>query len=298
MNKLIHTFIYKLRSEWRNHLHSMKRKKARQRILDHYSQFPSGDKEVNDALSYLADHPLTTFYGTFQEKYNAEEIEVYVDQSNGLPYVITGGKKLYFKRSQNRRTVQLMFNGLRIEQDENAPHCYTDVAFQIEENEILADVGCAEGYFSLMHIEKTKHIYLFEQEREWIEALEATFAPWKEKVTLIRKFVSDKNSSDEITLDHYFRQREEKPGFYKIDVEGAEASVVNGMKEILLTDRIRIALCTYHHQDDYDIFSRFFEEHRLSHRPNRGVMIFQNDLENMEPPFFRKCLIKATNSHD
>ncbi|MBK5194764.1 MAG: FkbM family methyltransferase [Proteiniphilum sp.] len=295
---MIHTLIYKVCSQWKNNLHTKKKKKVRKRILDHFTQFPSGDKEINDAVNYLAKHPLTTFFGAFQEKYIAEEIEVFVDQSNGLPYVITDGKRLYFKRSQNRRTVQLMFNGLRIEQDEHAPHCYTDVDFQIEDNEILADVGCAEGYFSLMNIEKTKRIYLFEQDRQWIEALEATFTPWKEKIRIIPKYVSDRNNSNEITLDNYFRQIEEKPGFYKIDVEGAESSVLKGMKEMLLCKPVKIALCTYHHQHDFDLFSRFFEDHRFHHRPNSGVMIYQNDLKKMEPPFFRKCMIKATNHHD
>ena len=297
MNRMIDRLIYKVRSRWNDHLHTKKKKKVRKRILDHFTQFPSGDKEISDAVDYLSSHPLTTFFGAFQERYIAEEVAVYVDPSNGLPYVITGGKRLYFKRSQNRRTVQLMFNGLRIEQDEHAPHCYTDVDFPVTEDEILADVGCAEGYFSLMNIEKTKRIYLFEQDREWIEALEATFTPWREKISIIPKYVSDRNNSNEITLDNYFKETEEKPGFYKIDVEGAEASVLKGMEELLHAP-VKVALCTYHHQHDYDLFSRFFEEHLFHHRPNSGVMIYQNDLKRMEPPFFRRCMIKATNQHD
>ncbi len=265
-------------------------------MLDYYTQFPSGDDEISDAVDYLSTHPLTTFFGAFQEKYDAGEVEVFTDPSNGLPYVITDGKRLYFKRSQNRRTVQLMFNGLRIEQDAEAPHCYTDADFRITEDEILADVGCAEGYFSLMHIEKTKRIYLFEQDREWIEALEATFSPWREKISIIPRFVSDRDNNNEITLDNYFRETEEKPGFYKIDVEGAEASVLKGMEELLRAP-VKIALCTYHHQHDFELFSRFFKEHRFHHRPNRGLMIYQNDLAETTPPFFRRCMIKATNQH-
>lgn len=296
MNRMTNTLIYKVRSRLREHLHTMKKKKVRKKMLDYYTQFPSGDDEISDAVDYLSTHPLTTFFGAFQEKYDAGEVEVFTDPSNGLPYVITDGKRLYFKRSQNRRTVQLMFNGLRIEQDAEAPHCYTDADFRITEDEILADVGCAEGYFSLMHIEKTKRIYLFEQDREWIEALEATFSPWREKISIIPRFVSDRDNNDEITLDNYFRETEEKPGFYKIDVEGAEASVLKGMEELLRAP-VKIALCTYHHQHDFELFSRFFKEHRFHHRPNRGLMIYQNDLAETTPPFFRRCMIKATNQH-
>lgn len=297
MNKTIDTLIYKVRSRWKDYLHTKKKKKARKRILAHFSRFPSGDDEISDVVDYLSSHPLTTFFGAFQEKYIAEEVEVIADPANGLPYVITDGKRLYFKRSQNRRTVQLMFNSLRIEQDGQAPHCYTDVDFRITDDEILADVGCAEGYFSLINIEKTKRIYLFEQDREWIEALEATFSPWKEKISIIPQFISDRDNNNEITLDNYFRETEEKPGFYKIDVEGAESSVLKGMEELLRAP-VKVALCTYHHQQDYDLFSRFFEEHLFHYRPNRGMMIYQNDLKKMEPPFFRRCMIKATNQHD
>lgn len=258
MNKTIEKLMYKVRSRWKNYLHTKNKKKARKKILTHYNQSPSGDKEIIAAVDYLSTHPLTTFYGDFQKKYISEEVKVQVDPSNNLPYVITDGKKLYFKRSQNLRTVQILFNSLRIEQDDHAPHCYTDSGFRIKESEILADVGCAEGYFSLLNIEKIKKVYLFEQDREWVEALEATFSPWKEKIRIIPKFVSDKNSSNEITLDNYFRETEEKPGFYKIDVEGAEASILNGM-EGMLRKPVKVALCTYHNQHDYDLFSRFLK---------------------------------------
>lgn len=266
-------------------------------ILDHFSRFPTDDEEITEAVDYLQKHPLTTFYGTFQEKYNHEEIEVFIDASNGLPYVITQGKRLYFKHSQNRNTVQRLFNNLRIEQDVNAPHCYTDSDFQVLKGDVLADVGCAEGFFSLLNIEKTKRIYLFEQDREWIEALEATFSPWKEKIEIIPQFVSDNNNSEEISLDSYFLQKE-IPDFYKIDVEGAEASVLRGMNVSMQSQPVKMALCTYHHQEDYARFSSFFAAQGFSYRRNSGVMIYLNDLERLTPPFFRTCLIKATHHHD
>lgn len=298
MNKLIQTLRYKLRSRRSDYLHRRKLHKVRQQILHYYAQNPPADPEIAAAVNYLSQHPLTTFYGSFQEKYQAGEITVYSDAQNGLPYVMAGNKKLYFKRSQHKRTIQILYSNLLIEQDPASPHCYSDDRFRVEKGDSMADVGCAEGFFSLMHIEELERVYLFEQDREWIEALEATFAPWKEKVTIIPRFVSDTNSSDEITLDDYFGQTAVKPCFYKIDVEGAEASVLRGMKKILLQKPLKIALCTYHHPEDFTLFSRFFQEHGFAYRANDGVMIFQNDLEHLTPPYFRKCLIKAINRHD
>ncbi len=104
--------------------------------------------------------------------------------------------KSFFKRSLNNLTVKLLFNTLRVEQDRESPHCYTDFSFQINKDEILADVGCAEEYFSLMNIEKVQRTYLFEQDLEWVEALERHICPWKEKVVIIPSFVSDRTTRD------------------------------------------------------------------------------------------------------
>lgn len=297
MKKIIDKLHYKIRSRWLTFIHHKKQQRVRLKILSYYAQHPSLDSEIQEAVTYLSEHALTTFYGTFQEKYHADDVPVFTDDSNGLPYVMAEGKKLFFKRSHNKRTVQLLYNALRIEQDKDAPHCYIDPAFRIHKEDVLADVGCAEGYFSLLHMEDLKHVYLFEQDPEWVEALEATFAPWKDKVSIIPAFVSDQNDNGHISLDHYFLQLPEKPDFYKIDVEGAEGRVLQGMKRLLFEKPVKIALCTYHHQEDFDIFSRFFARNGFSHRPNPGVMIYQNDLDHIVPPFFRKCLIKATNNH-
>ncbi|MDD2513462.1 MAG: FkbM family methyltransferase [Proteiniphilum sp.] len=295
MNQLTETLRYKLRSRRNAFLQGRKHKEVRKRVLEHYRSHPPTDPDTQKAVEYLRQHPLTTFYGAFQEKYRSRDVEVYRDTTLGLPYVVTEGKRLYFKRSHNKRTVQLLFTMLRIEQDGESPHCYTDASFYPREKEILSDVGCAEGYFSLLQVERMKRIYLFEQENEWLEPLKATFAPWQEKVTLVPRFVGAENSGHMISLDRFFTPREEKPDFYKIDVEGAEASVLEGMSRLLSLHPIRMALCTYHHPEDFERFSCFFSAQEFHQRPNAGVMIFLNDLKNLTPPYFRKCLIKASS---
>lgn len=297
MKRIINKLKYKLRSRWQSYFHLKKQKKVRKMIIRHYALHPPEDKETVYAVNYLMKNPLTTFYDVFQENYHAEQIVVYDDPSNGLPYVIIDNKKLYFKRSQNRLTVQLLFNQLRIEQDKNSPHCYTDKEFCVSEGAVIADVGSAEGYFSLLNIEIVSKVYLFEQDIEWIEALEATFAPWREKAVIIPKFVSDQNRRNQIRLEDYFRTVPHLPNFFKIDVEGAEYSVLKGMGEIIDQPNIKIALATYHHQEDYQIFSRYFEEKDFSQKTSRGLMIYMNDLDNIRPPYFRKCLIKADKDY-
>jgi hypothetical protein len=60
---------------------------------------------------------------------------------------------------------------------------------------------------------------LFEANTGWIEALNATFAAYQEKIVIVNKFVS--NEGDCVSLDTYFQQQE-KPTLLKMDVEGYE----------------------------------------------------------------------------
>lgn len=293
INQFISTVNRKVKMRYKSYWHSKKLNRVREKILHYYSEHPTADSEIESALGYLKNHQLTTFYGDFQEKYNANDVEVFTDLSNGLSYVNIENKKLYFKRKYNKRTVQLLFNGLRIEQDRQCPHCYTDDEFVLSNNDILADIGCAEGIFTLLNIETMKKAYLFEQDPEWIEALEATFKPWREKIEIVPKFVSNVDTEIDVSLDRFFGDNSEKPNFLKVDVEGAELRVLEGMPQLLLQKNLKMALCTYHHREDFAFFSRYLKEKNFQFKANPNVMIFLNDLDAIQPPFFRKCLIKA-----
>lgn len=38
---------------------------------------------------------------------------------------------------------------------------------------------------------------------------------------------------------------------------------------------------------------RLLKENDFAYQPTNGVMIYQNEIDNMQPPYFRKGLIKA-----
>ncbi len=65
------------------------------------------------------------------------------------------------------------------------------------------------------------------------------------------------------------------------------------MKSILKQPPLKIALCTYHHAEDFESFCRLLKENDFTYRPSSGLMIYQNDIDNLQPPYFRKGLIKA-----
>lgn len=99
---------------------------------------------------------------------------------------------------------EVAYRGLLIEQDKRSAHRYVD-SYEELKGKTLLDIGAAEAIFTLDTIEYIDHAYLFECDESWIEALEATFAPYKEKITIVRKYVSDVNDEDNITLDTFFR---------------------------------------------------------------------------------------------
>lgn len=292
-NKICNTIYYKMNCEYKNFQRKNALSNMRKEILAYYEKQEPENLEIAEAVSYLKCFPLKTFCSSFVHDYRWEDIEVFFDESNGLRYVHHQGKKLYFIRSYNERTVKYCYSGLLAEQDNYSPHCYLGADFNVDVDDVLLDVGSAEGIFSLTHIDKLKHVVLFERDPNWVEALEATFAPWKDKVKVVRKYVSDCDDEENVTIDSYLSDKSYRPTFLKVDVEGAEQRVLDGMQNTLKYDGLKMALCTYHQQDDYDNFIPYLSERGFSWEASKGVMIFLNDLTVLRPPYFRKGLLRA-----
>lgn len=245
---------------------------------------------VNELTFLKNENRAWIFPYEFIKKYNYENIVVKFDKSIKLHYVEHLGKKLYFPKDMDKRQVQSTYNSLLLEQDENSPHRYMTKSFTMNPGSIMVDVGSAEGIIALETIESAKFSYIFETEERWIEALEATFFPYKEKVAIINKFVSDKENNYEVTLDSFSKHSDEI--FIKIDVEGAEAKVLKGAEKILNRDKTKIVCCTYHKKNDAEEFQQLFEKKKYQTEFSKGYMLLFPD-ERIEPPYFRKGLIRA-----
>jgi hypothetical protein len=135
-------------------------------------------------------------------------------------------------------------------------------------------------------------LYLFEYDPEWIEALNVTFAPWAEKVEIINKYVSDHNDNSHIRLDTFFDIKNDIT-FLKIDVDGAESIVLNSCDKIFKTQNsFKVALCTYHKNNDEKDFTLLMKNHGFSVTTSKGYMIHYYD-KKMEAPYLRRGLIRA-----
>jgi hypothetical protein len=253
------------------------------------------DDEKVTALKYLKEKGFSIFPHPFQEKYKPSDIKVHTNPINNLKYIITNEKQLYFKRKSSKRGVRRNYNFLKIEQDSKSPHRYLTKEFDVEENEILVDVGPAEGNLSLGVIEKIKKAYLFETDERWIEALEATFAPWKEKVTIVNKFVSNINDEKNVSLDEYFKDKEPFT-FLKVDAEGTEDAILEGAEKSISESRnLKLALCCYHKPYDEDKFKAYLENKIFSISFADGYMIFP-DPKTFKPPYLRRGVLRAKKS--
>lgn len=248
-------------------------------------------EELRAAAGYLRSHPLTFFPSAFTEKYKAAGVEVFSDPANKLKYVLSGGRRLYFKRRSSAAAIKRNYANLLLEQDTHSPHRYLAEGFAVGDGDVLADIGAAEGNFTLSVIEKIDKALLFETDAEWVEALTATFAPWKEKVEIVNRYVSDTSDGGNVTLDGVFAGG--KLDFIKVDVEGAEEKVLKGADRLLSRgEKPKIALCTYHKQDDEEKLSAQLKRKNFVLSVSEGYMLYPPD-SDQKPPYFRRGLIRA-----
>ncbi len=270
------------------------KKNLREKINEHFRALPEGqvNDEQKEILKYLENNEIRIFPYPFHNNYSPDNIEVFYDQERSMRFVLQDGKRLYFKKRWKEKKIKQAYSDLMREQDLNSPHRYLADTFTAGSNDVVADIGAAEGNFSLSVIEDVKKIYLFEYDNEWIEALKATFATWPEKVEIINKFVTDHNDDSHTRLDTFFESKQDVT-FLKIDVDGAEEIVLNSCKGMFnIQHPLKIALCTYHKNDDEKKLTSILKDNGFLVTPSKGYMINYYD-KKMKAPYLRRGLIRA-----
>jgi hypothetical protein len=270
------------------------KKNLRRKILAHFAEIPDDkiNEDQKEVLSYLMNNPVSIFPYPFQNLYLPVNVEVLSDLETGMKYVNQDGKRLYFKKRWNIKRIQKGYCDLAKEQDVDSPHRYISDYFSPGSNDVLADIGAAEGNFSLSVIEKVRKAYLFEYDPEWIEALRKTFVPWKDKVEIVPKYVGDSDDRKHMSLDSFFENNNDVT-FLKIDVEGAEQKVLNGCKSLFESKiPLKIAICTYHNNNDEKDFASQLLGYGFKVSFSKGYMINYYD-KKIKAPWLRRGLIKA-----
>jgi hypothetical protein len=253
-----------------------------------------------DALPCVLQGRLTFCSSKMEfDSVSEETIPVYFDDDKKLCFFDLAGKKLYYAGDD------LAFNRFNfyfvtmVEQMPHSPHLYLTDDFQIEEGDVLCDIGAAEANFALMAVDKCSQIHIFEGDEKWNEAIWATFAPYREKTTIINKMVSDVSDEEYLTLDEYFG--EQRVDFLKLDVEGAEMKVLKGAQKLLAKNRqIKLCVCTYHRSGDAFELADYLQGLGFKTEFSEGLMVFGEEYDpewyrgsDPQYPYFRHGLIRA-----
>jgi len=286
---------YKLNKLREKHVMDKADAALKKKILRYYNSIPllEIDDEKKESLKYLRHNKFHVFPSNFIKKYNPEKIESFFDEVSGFPYVLHNGNKLYFKKGTPLRHVQKKYSSLLVEQDQASPHRYLTSSFNVSPNDVIVDLGVAEGIFSLDIIDKVKYVYLFECDKEWIEALKLTFSPWRDKVCIVNKYVSNIDKGDFISIDRFFADKEKQPTLFKVDIEGYENKFLEGGEKTILENNSKVVICTYHKEGDFENISSWFINRGFKIEPSKGYMLFPGENQPFDAPFFRKGLIRT-----
>lgn len=243
----------------------------KQSILKRYEG--SNDEQIKDVLSRLQKHPLGVFNYEYVDKYKTIEEDVQVDSSCGLFYIITNGNRLYFNKNfKDKKGVIDYYRSILMEQDALSPHRYLGNDFDVEDGDVVVDVGVAEGNFSLEIIDRARKVYLIESDSSWIEALHHTFSNYADKVEIINGYVSSYNEGRIVTLDRLIK---EKIDFLKMDVEGAEYDALIGANTLLNESvKMKAAICCYHSDFDQVLIQDELTKHGFECSTTDGYMWF------------------------
>ncbi|MDR1323279.1 MAG: FkbM family methyltransferase [Candidatus Margulisbacteria bacterium] len=234
-------------------------------------------------------HGPVMFPYSFTKKYKPNNILVFYDDNCGLNYVLYENKRMYFPRDWDKCSIQSYYSFLLAEQDASSPHLYLTDNFQVQPCDVVVDVGTAEGNFALSVVEKAKKLYLFETEKQWLKPLKETFAPWRDKVVIVNKYVSDQTKNNCVKLDDFFKAG--KINFLKADIEGAELQMLDGAEHLLAAAKnLKIVLCTYHKQRDAELFKKILTASGFQTEFSKGYMIVPLEFA---PPYLRRGLIRA-----
>ena len=257
-------------------------KRAFQRV-----QAGEWDEAYAAECAYMKDmgHIRTIPY-KWTEDYIPDDIKVYREQASGMPYVVLGEKKLFFPKRYPDSYVRIYYNSILCEQDPRSPHYYFDSADPRLLDTTFVDVGGAEGYVSLNVIEQAKEIIILESDSDWIEALNKTFEPYKNKVSIVNKYASDCSGGDYIKLDDLLGNSDNI--VLKLDVEGSEESVLKGASKTLEKSDTKVFVCTYHRPDDQTELVDFLKSYNFDVELSEGYMFYGG-----EDISFRKTMARG-----
>ncbi len=250
------------------------------------------DAEYKEIVNFLRENNARVLNYSFVDEIEKGCVEVLKDDTEQMMYVLHNGKRMYFPREWSKQKIEEYYKTILEEQHEESPHCYLTSEMLARNYGIIIDIGGAEGVFALDMLGHARKIYIFEAESYWKEALEKTFMPFGEKVTVIPKYVSSKYDDTHTTLDHELKG--EKIDLIKMDVEGAEIDVLKGAQGICEANKdMRLLICVYHYAEEYEEVKKYLSDYEIKER--HGYLLYHWGTNWLKFPYLRRGVIEAVH---
>jgi FkbM family methyltransferase len=184
---------------------------------------------------------------------------------------------LYWPKKFNAKSLHLIIGETF---DPHDWHYYEHPMTPVGPDDIVLDIGAAEGLFSLSIVNRCKNIFLIEPNPSFNASLHMTFARYLQSGNVkilnyalgssegtIRltdnggsSMVSERGiACTMLTADNLFT-RMKKIDFIKADVEGFELEILKGARMIIMKHQPKIAITCYHPGNNYEEIIRFVKE--------------------------------------
>lgn len=186
--------------------------------------------------------------------------------------------------------------------DEQDWHYYQKKHTEVQQDEILLDIGAAEGLFALSVADRCKKILLVEPNDYFVKALNRTFASYQDKVLIFNVAVGSENGEiifnpdsliGRISVDNKqgIKKRLTKIDdlipdtpitYLKADLEGFETEMLKGAEKTIKRNKPKIAITAYHKENDTNqiisLIKKFVPEYQyytkgISQTAGKPVMI-------------------------
>lgn len=256
-----------------------------QKVIDKYKD--DKNKEIQGFVLSLRKSGLS-IWGSYSP--STTEFEIYRDEERH-PYAIFKGKRIYYPDAHHffRRNGKEFIGDIMYEQKVDSPHLYLKNESIIQVGDTIIDAGTCEGNFAIRFIDKVKKAYLIESDPVWVECLERTFRPYKNKVVICDRFLTRYDSDSTVTLDSLVDN--EKIDFLKMDLEGEEINALLGAK--LLKNNVKCSICSYHKMNDEENIKFVMEALGYKTDVSTGYMFFAYDEDIFDTLDLRKGIVYA-----
>jgi len=272
INKLIYNPIIKIRNK--------------NMFLKYYKN--STNDVIIEATKFFRTSGVTMMPFKFTLKYQ-EQVKVNKDHSSGYPYVIIGGRNVFFPKMSNKKIASAVRNAL-MEQDKESPHKYIQKINDLQGNTAIL-IGSSDGIFALEIIDSFERIFLFECDPDWIAPVTLTLSPYKNKCVIVNKFVSNINTSNHITLDTFFKNYNFPISFMQHDVEGNSLSILEGAKNMLTYNNINLSIACYHTEDEAHKINTFLTE--IGYKCSFSEKFMFLWMQKLKEPYLREGVLYA-----